>query len=120
MSAPKGPFTLVTVNTAPERAKRLIGRLIEALKDRYTIIHADNCESIDQVAPKVTEHKPDVLFSASMWSAEQAAEIQGIARSIRPDIKLHAIPQGLQVEKGPDAIVEYLIENVPALLDGEN
>ncbi len=116
---------------------------------------------IDQVAPKVTEHKPDVLvsfihtpqdpvlsrscdgigfldqvhhvwlhnefiltrtpqFSASMWSAEQAAEIQGIARSIRPDIKLHAIPQGLQVEKGPDAIVEYLIENVPALLDGEN
>ncbi|OJI96361.1 hypothetical protein ASPVEDRAFT_234209 [Aspergillus versicolor CBS 583.65] len=120
MSAPKGPFTLVTVNTAPERAKRLIGRLIEALKDRYTITHVDNCESIDQVAPKVTEHKPDVLFSASMWSAEQAAEIQSIARSIRPDIKLHAIPQGLQVEKGPDAIVEYLVENVPPLLDGEN
>jgi hypothetical protein len=55
-----------------------------------------------------------------MWSAEQAAEIQSIARSIRPDIKLHAIPQGLQVERGPDAIVEYLVENVPPLLDGEN
>lgn len=42
---PKGPYRLVTVNTAPERAKRLIGRMIEALKDRYTIIHIDNCES---------------------------------------------------------------------------
>jgi hypothetical protein len=45
MSTPKGPFRLVTVNTAPERAKRLIGRMAEALKDRYTIIHIDNCES---------------------------------------------------------------------------
>lgn len=45
MSAPKGPFRLVTVNTAPERAKRLIGRVAESLKDRYTIIHIDNCES---------------------------------------------------------------------------
>ncbi|CEL06146.1 hypothetical protein BJX68DRAFT_233797 [Aspergillus pseudodeflectus] len=119
MSTPKGPFRLVTVNTAPERAKRLIGRMAEALKDRYTIIHIDNCETIEEVAPKVTEHNPDVLFSASMWTAEQAAEIQAIARSIRPDIKLHAIPAGLQVERGPDAVVEYLLENVPALLDAE-
>ncbi|KAL3476814.1 hypothetical protein BJX99DRAFT_227413 [Aspergillus californicus] len=115
----KGPFTLVTVNTAPERAKLLIGRMIEALKDRYTIIHVDNCEKIEEVAPKVTEHMPDVLFSASMWTAEQAAEIQSIARSIKPNIKLHAIPAGLQVERGPDAIVEYLLENVPGLLDEE-
>lgn len=43
--APKGPYKLVTVNTAPERAKRLVGRMIEALKDRYTIEHVANCES---------------------------------------------------------------------------
>ena len=41
----KGPFRLVTVNTAPDRAKRLIGRLIEALKDEYDIEHVDNCQS---------------------------------------------------------------------------
>jgi hypothetical protein len=41
----KGPFTLVTVNTAPERAKRLIGRMIEQLKDRYDIVHVGNCSS---------------------------------------------------------------------------
>ncbi|KAJ5390873.1 uncharacterized protein N7496_001941 [Penicillium cataractarum] len=117
MSAPKGPFRLVTVNTAPERAKRLIGRVAESLKDRYTIIHVDNCDAIDQVEDKVKEHQPDVLFSASMWTDEEAKQIHDIARSIVPNIKLHAIPTGLQVERGPDAIVEYLCEKVPPLLD---
>lgn len=46
MSAqPLGPFKLVTVNTAPERAKRLIGRVVEAVKDKYTIIHSGNADS---------------------------------------------------------------------------
>ncbi|KIL88575.1 hypothetical protein FAVG1_07820 [Fusarium avenaceum] len=108
---------LVTVNTAPERAKRLIGRLITELQDDYEIIHVDNCQSIEEVIPKVTEHKPDVLFSASMWSAEEAEQIHSMAKSIVPNIKLHAIPTGLQVERGPDAIVEYLVEKVPPLLD---
>ncbi|GAB1191906.1 hypothetical protein BDV32DRAFT_115677 [Aspergillus pseudonomiae] len=117
MSAPKGPFRLVTVNTAPERAKRLIGRMVEALKDRYTIIYEANCETIEEVGPKVEALMPDVLFSASMWTDEQAQQIRSIARGIKPDIKTHAIPEGLQVERGPDAIVEYLCEKVPPLLD---
>lgn len=41
----KGPFRLVTVNTAPERAKRLIGRMIEGLQDRYDMEHVANCTS---------------------------------------------------------------------------
>ncbi|KAJ5103862.1 hypothetical protein N7532_004391 [Penicillium argentinense] len=117
MTAPKGPFHLVTVNTAPERAKRLIGRVAETLKDRYTIIHVDNCENIGQVESKVKEHMPEVLFSASMWTDEEAKKIHDIARSVNPNIKLHAIPTGLQVERGPDAIVEYLVEKVPPLLE---
>jgi hypothetical protein len=47
--SPKGPYKLVTVNTAPERAKRLIGRVVEALKDQYTIQHMANCESEYQI-----------------------------------------------------------------------
>jgi hypothetical protein len=43
--APKGPYRLCTVNTAPERAKRLIGRVVEDVKEEYTIIHAQNAES---------------------------------------------------------------------------
>jgi hypothetical protein len=46
MSSPKGPYRLVTVNTAPERAKKLIGRVVVALKDQYTIEHVANCESM--------------------------------------------------------------------------
>lgn len=45
MTTPKGPFRLVTVNTAPERAQRLIGRVADTLKDRYIIIHEANCSS---------------------------------------------------------------------------
>lgn len=55
-------------------------------------------------------------FCASMWSPEEAAKIQETARGIVPDIKTHAIPQGLQVERGPDAVVEYLREEIPKLL----
>lgn len=42
---PKGPYKLVTVNTAPERAKKVIGRVVEELKDQYTIQYIANCES---------------------------------------------------------------------------
>ena len=52
-----------------------------------------------------------------MWTAEEAEHIQSTARSIVPGIKTHAIPTGLQVDRGPDAIVEYIIEKVPPLLD---
>lgn len=52
-----------------------------------------------------------------MWTDEQAKQIHEIAKSIVPDIKLHAIPEGLQVKYGPDAIVDYLVEKVPVLLD---
>jgi hypothetical protein len=74
---PLGPFKLVTVNTAPERAKRLIGRMVENVKDKYEIIHSANIESkyarpvrtifayrrpaIDNVPDVVKEIKPDIL-----------------------------------------------------------
>lgn len=44
-TTPKGPYTLVTVNNAPERAQRLVGRVVELVKDRYVIQHVANAES---------------------------------------------------------------------------
>lgn len=52
-----------------------------------------------------------------MWTAEESTEMREIAKSIIPDIKTYAIPHGLQVDKGPDAIVEHLKEQIPILLD---
>jgi hypothetical protein len=61
MSTPLGPFRLVTVNNVPERAKRLIGRLIVEVKDKYTIEHVGNADSIEQVRETVEALKPDIL-----------------------------------------------------------
>jgi hypothetical protein len=44
MAQPKGPFRLVTVNTAPQRAKLLVGCVVDAVKADYTIDYIANCE----------------------------------------------------------------------------
>jgi hypothetical protein len=53
-----------------------------------------------------------------MWTPEESEKIQGIAKEEVPGIKTMAIPQGLQVERGPDAVVEFLLEKVPGLING--
>lgn len=40
-----------------------------------------------------------------------------IAKETIPGIKVFNIPFGLQVEKGPDAVVEYIEEHLPSVLD---
>jgi hypothetical protein len=52
-----------------------------------------------------------------MWTPEEAEKIIAIAKGIVPDLKTFSLPQGLQVQKGPDAVVEYIKENLPALID---
>lgn len=52
MAYPKGPYRLVTVNTAPERAKKLVGRFTDTVKERYIIDHVWNCESMIDILPE--------------------------------------------------------------------
>jgi hypothetical protein len=56
-------------------------------------------------------------FTASMWTPEEAQKIVGIAKEIVPDLLTFSLPQGLQVEKGPDAVVEYIKEHLPSILE---
>lgn len=51
-----------------------------------------------------------------MWTSEEAAEIQTIARKVNPKIATYAIPHGLQVQKGPEAVVDHLKCIVPQVL----
>lgn len=51
-----------------------------------------------------------------MWTAEESFAMQALAKSIVPGLKTHAIPHGLQVEHGPDAVVEHLTEQIPLIL----
>lgn len=43
--APAAPYKLVTVNNAPDRAKRLVGRVLDDMKDNYAIDYVANAES---------------------------------------------------------------------------
>ena len=52
-----------------------------------------------------------------MWTDAEVQKIRATAEATRPGIAFYALPQGLQVEKGPDAVVEHLVQNVPGLLD---
>lgn len=52
-----------------------------------------------------------------MWTESQVELILSKARDAKPQIVTYAIPYGLQVQKGPDAIVEHLCEHIPILLD---
>ncbi|KAK3393783.1 hypothetical protein B0H63DRAFT_555102 [Podospora didyma] len=115
-TTPAGTYRLVTVNTAPDRAKRLIGRVVEDVKDTYTIIHAGNSATIEDVQKTVEDAQPDVLFTASMWTPEESQKIIAIAKGIVPNLRTFSLPQGLQVDKGPDAVVEYIKEHLPSLL----
>ncbi|BGP21547.1 hypothetical protein Rt10032_c01g0252 [Rhodotorula toruloides] len=119
MSSFSKPVNLVSVNTAPERAKKVIGAVIEGVKDRYSIVHAGNSETIEGVKSLLesVQPPPGILFCASMWTPEQQEEIQRIARETIPGIKTHALPTGLQVQVGPDGVVKYLMERIDEILE---
>lgn len=54
-----------------------------------------------------------------MWTPEESIRVRKQAKEILPDLRTFAIPQGLQVNKGPDAVVEFLLENLPGLIEGD-
>ncbi|AAW41377.1 hypothetical protein CNA08170 [Cryptococcus deneoformans JEC21] len=119
MSTPSStPVNLISVNTAPDRANKVIGTVIENVKDKYSIVHAGNSTTIEGVKPLLesTQPPPGILFCASMWTPEQQEEIQRIARETIPGIKTHAIPTGLQVQVGPEGIVKYLMERIDEIM----
>lgn len=76
--APQGPYKLVTVNTAPERAKRLVGRVVEDIKDQYTVIHAANVECKNPIFGHLWNTKANAI--AAIAAARETFE------KIMPDI----------------------------------
>nr|XP_031858610.1 uncharacterized protein CI109_005990 [Kwoniella shandongensis]KAA5525682.1 hypothetical protein CI109_005990 [Kwoniella shandongensis] len=114
----KTPINLISVNTFPERAAKVIGAVIENVKDKYTIVHAGNSTTIEGVKPLLekTQPPPGILFAASMWTPEQQEEIQQIARNTIPGIKTHAIPSGLQQKSGVEGVIQYLGETIDEIM----
>lgn len=44
-STARSPVNLISVNTFPERAGKVIGAVIDTVRDKYTIVHAGNSTS---------------------------------------------------------------------------
>lgn len=58
-------YTLVSVNRNPERAKRIITRVVEEVKDTYTIQYFANCPTIEALPGILSDVQPDVLVRVS-------------------------------------------------------
>jgi hypothetical protein len=70
MSAPKGPFHLVSVNTAPERAKRLIGRVAEALSDARLVNQNSPPTTLNMLTLAVVDVDDSVPIAQSLGSTK--------------------------------------------------
>lgn len=53
-----------------------------------------------------------------MWTPEQSDFVLSQAREINHSVKALALPQGLQVERGPDAVVEFIVGKLEGLIEG--
>ena len=97
----------LTLTTAgPEAAKALFEKIMpDVVVSPITSREERKCLMHDQ-------------FTASMWTPEQSSKVLEQAREVNPKVKTLALPQGLQVSKGPDGVFEYIKEQLPALIDG--
>lgn len=58
-------------------------------------------------------------FCASMWSPEESVEVKKIGREIVPSLRCYVVPQGMQVEKGPEYTIEHVKSKLPWILEGD-
>ncbi|KAK5089263.1 hypothetical protein LTR70_006858 [Exophiala xenobiotica] len=79
------PYKLVTVSKHPEKATIMVKRLAEMLDDRYIVIHAANCERIEEVKFRVRDLEPDMLLKA--------------------DVDMCALPEDSPSEKSADLLL---------------
>lgn len=56
-------------------------------------------------------------FLGSHVRANRDQEIVTIAKETKPGLKTLSAPAGMLAEKGPQAIIDYVKENLPKLVD---
>lgn len=57
------PFRVLTFNNAPERAFKLVGRVVADIKANEVLLldHVGNCASLEEVSSNVDRLRPDIL-----------------------------------------------------------
>ncbi len=54
-----------------------------------------------------------------MWSPAESDKIKQIVREIVPNVRTYAVPQGMQVEIGPEATVDHVKSKLDEILRGD-
>ncbi|KAJ7617080.1 hypothetical protein FB45DRAFT_1063626 [Roridomyces roridus] len=104
----------VTVNSDSARMSAMIDKVIDVLKVTVPVVHVGNIEKIEDVKAAVQKEQPDIIFTGSEWTDEQAQEMNALAKSVKADIKTVNIPYGLGTQ-GPEAVAAFLHERVASL-----
>jgi hypothetical protein len=86
------PINLVSVNTVPERAKKVIGQVIDNVKDRYAIVHAGNSESelgctpyslLPDISDRGCEATAAVCPASSRHTGKSTVKTEGLLTSFQ-------------------------------------
>lgn len=99
------PYKLVTVSRYPEKATIMVKRLAEMLNDRYMVIHAANCEHLEEVNFRVRDLQPDMLVWSSSWTPEQVEFICTVTRRLKADVDMYGLPEDSPSEVSVDALL---------------
>lgn len=102
------PYKLVTVSKHPEKATIMVKRLAEMLSGRYIVIHAANCERIDEVNFRVRDLEPDMLVWSSSWTQDQVDIICAITRQLKADVDMCALPEDTPSENSADLLLRRM------------
>jgi hypothetical protein len=102
MSSSSAAVNLVSVNTAPDRAKKVIGAVIEEVKDRYALVHAGNSES-------------ECVHKAGLERAEKGKEglisSHSAIEGVKPLLLSVQPPPGILVSDGAARLVDTQVLN---------
>ncbi|KAJ7627350.1 hypothetical protein FB45DRAFT_749808 [Roridomyces roridus] len=109
-------YRVLTVHPDPNGVAELLTSIVDDIKDKYTVVYVGNVESIEDVKAAVEREKANVLFTASVWTAEEVEAINDNAKSVAPDVHMVNLPKGLAAKKGSDGVIAYIKENIPGLL----
>lgn len=95
--APSGPYRLVTVNTAPDRAKRLIGRVVEDVKDTYTLVHVGNAASMCPPSYLTSPlyislpSSPSICLTHTFYQTPGIEEVRQAVEDNQPDLLVRLV-----------------------------
>ena len=101
---------LVSVNTAPDRAKKVIGAVIENVRDRYDIVHAGNSISKSSVSTRCSTDRKTFFCDLSSDRRGETSLVVYTTSSGHPGPSSFPLLEPLRPEPWRDAKVSLALQ----------